>query len=421
VSGPTRNWAGNITFNAARVHRPSSVPELQELVAGSDRLRALGTGHSFNRIADTSGDLVSLAGLPDSVRIDPEAATVTVSGGLRYGDFVARLHEQGYALRNLASLPHINVVGACVTATHGSGERNGNLATAVSGMELVLADGERATLTRDADGDVFRGAVVGLGALGVITSLTLDVVPTYDVRQHVYDDLALDQLAEHFDEIEAAAYSVSLFTNWRTSRVNNVWLKQRADEPIPPRTWLGATLADGPRHPISGMPGTNCTEQLGVPGPWHARLPHFRLEFTPSRGDELQSEYVVERRHGLDAFAALDRIRGQIAPVLQTCEIRTTAADDLWMSYNFHRDSAAFHFTWAPDAAAVTPVVAAIEERLAPFEPRPHWGKIFLAGPEVISQRYERWDDFRGLLVRFDPAGKFRNGFIDRHFPRPAI
>ncbi len=419
--GRRTNWAGNISFNAQRLHRPESIPQLQSLVAEASRVRALGTGHSFNRIADSPGELISVAGLPPLMEIDTERATVTVAAGTRYGELARYLHASGYALANLGSLPHISVAGACATATHGSGDRNGNLATAVSALELVTAEGKLSTLSREDDGDRFLGSVVSLGALGVVTSLTLDIVPTFQVEQYVYEDLPSERLETHFTEVFASAYSVSLFTDWTGPRFNQVWRKRRVDESgsgSPGPRWLGATLADGPRHPVPGMPSVNTTEQLGVPGPWYARLPHFRLEFTPSSGDELQSEYFVPRQRAVAALAAIAGLRDRLAPVLQISELRTVAADELWLSPAYRRDSVAVHFTWVPDTAAVLPVLTEIEERLAPFAARPHWGKLFVTSPEPLRGRYPRFADFIDLMRHHDPTGKFRNELLDRYFPR---
>jgi alditol oxidase len=412
------NWAGNITFGAKEVHRPATVDELRRLVAGSDQVRALGSAHSFNDIADSPGALISLVGLPDVVEIDTAAGEVEVAAGVRYADLASRLNDSGHALHNLASLPHISVAGSCATGTHGSGDGNGNLATAVARFEMVTAEGELVVLDRAADGDRFRGAVVGLGALGVVVSMTLDIVPAFDMRQYVYDDLAFDVLDDHFDEIFAAAYSVSLFTDWRAPIVNQVWVKQRVAEPDEwpaGESWFGARPADGPRHPVAGMPAVNCTQQLGVPGPWQERLPHFRSGFTPSSGEELQSEFLLPRRHALDAVHGLAAVRDQIAPVLQISEIRTIAADELWMSPCHRQDTVAFHFTWIKDARAVLPVITLVEERLAPFAPRPHWGKLFTVPPDVLRSRYERLADFLALARDYDPAGKFAGGFVRRH------
>jgi xylitol oxidase len=412
------NWAGNITYGAQRVLTPTSVEQAQQLVAGSDRVRALGTRHSFNRLADTDDDLISLAGLPPRIDVDPERSTVTVSSGVRYGEAARPLHAAGYALHNLGSLPHISVAGACASGTHGSGVSNGNLSTAVRGLELITADGELTTITRD--DDFFSGAVIGLGALGVVTAVTLDVEPTFDMRQYVYENLAFERLAESFDEVLASGYSVSLFTDWRARIFNQVWRKRRISAGDPadaPPSWLGATLADGPRHPVPGVDPVNCTAQQGVRGPWHERLPHFRLDFTPSSGSELQTEYFVDRRDAVAAIDAVAELREQLAPVLQITEIRTIAADELWMSPCHGRDSVAIHFTWFDDTAAVLPVVTAVEAVLAPFAARPHWGKVFTVGPEAVASYYERFPDFLRLLAERDPGGKFRNAMIDRYFP----
>jgi alditol oxidase len=415
------NWAGNVTFSAERFHRPASLAELQRIVAGSARVRALGTGHSFNRIADCPGDLVSVAGLPKIIQIDAERATVTVSAGLRYGELAGRLDEAGWALRNLGSLPHISIAGACATGTHGSGDANGNLATAVSALQMVTADGDIVAISREGDGERLGGVVVALGALGIVTSLTLDLVPAFGIRQYVYEGLPRNQLEEHLTDIFASAYSVSLFTGWRGGRINQVWRKcliRPGDSPGPaPSRWLGASLADGPRHPVPGMSPVHCTQQLGVPGPWHLRLPHFRLEFTPSNGEELQSEYLVPREHAIEALAAIDRIRDLVAPVLQISEIRTVAADDLWLSPSYRRPSVAIHFTWVKDPAAVMPVLAAIEDSLAPLRARPHWGKLCSTSPAVVRGLYDRLPDFQRLRGRYDPAGKFRNELVDSYVP----
>ena len=404
------NWAGNVSF-ASALEAPRSVAELQELVAASEKLRVLGTGHSFNRIADSTGTLVSVAELPKVIEVG--ASGVTVSAGLRYGEITAALEAQGLALHNLGSLPHISVAGACATGTHGSGDGNGPLADAVNAITFVDASGELVTLTRgDAD---FAGSIVSLGALGVTVSLTLDVQPSYQVSQVVYDGLPVERLGTDFAAVMGSAYSVSAFTDWVDPDVM-VWRKQRGHEPIEP-TWLGAKVADGPRHPIKAMPADYATQQGGIPGPWHERLPHFRLEFTPSNGDELQSEYFVPRERAAEAFDALRALGNQFAPVIQVSEVRTIAADDLWLSPSQGRDTVALHFTWIQDEAAVRPVVAALEEAIAPLDARPHWGKVFAADAATLRQRYPKVPDFIALAAKYDPAGKFRNPYLDTYLP----
>jgi xylitol oxidase len=417
-AGPA-NWAGNVVFCAAEMRSPRTVAGLRALVAESTRVHALGTGHSFSPIADTDGVLIATAGLPAGCDIDATVATVTVGAGVTYGDLAQRLNGAGWALPNLGSLPHISVGGACATATHGSG--SGNLASAVRAVELVTADGGLVTLDAGADGDRFRGAVVGLGGLGVVTTLTLDLVPAYQVRQYVYEDLPTVELTGHFDEIMGAAYSVSVFTDWQGSHHNQVWLKHRDGDQERFRAgqpWHGARPADGPRHPVPGMPAEQATQQQGIPGPWHERIPHFRLGFTPGSGAELQSEYLLPRQAAVSAVTALAGLGDLFAPVLQIAEIRTVAADECWMSMCYRQDSVALHFTWLLDPGAVRPVVAAVEERLVPLGARPHWGKVFGMAPRAVRARYPRWDDFRALARSLDPAGKFRNDFLDTYFPR---
>jgi xylitol oxidase len=409
-----RNWAGNITFTAARVDHPTSVDELRRIVAASPRIRALGTGHSFNTIADTTGDLVSLANLPATIEIDPAGSTVSVAAGVRYGELAVALQRAGFALHNMASLPHISVAGAVATGTHGSGDANGSLATEVIGLEMVTASGDLIVLTREDDD--FDGCVVALGALGVVTRLTLSIEPTYDVVQYVYDDLPWSELDP---DLFASGYSVSLFTDWTGAGINRFWVKRRvsADASPPPQRWHGARAADGPRHPLNDGATEAATAQLGVPGPWHTRLPHFRLDFTPSVGAELQSEYFVARGDALAALTALDGMRERIAPLLGISEFRTVAADDLWLSMAYQRDSLAMHFTWQLDVPGVNAVLPEMEERLAPFATRPHWGKVFTMAPSQVAERYPRLPDFAQLRRRYDPEGKFGNAFLDGYVP----
>ena len=416
------NWSGNYTYQAARLHTPDTVDAVREIVAGADRVKVLGSRHSFNAVADTTGDLVSLERLDRVLAFDHDRRTVTVEGGIRYGALARALSDAGYALHNLASLPHISVAGACATATHGSGDGNANLATAVAALEFVTARGDLVSLSRERDGDTFRGAVVALGGLGAVTRLTLDVRPTYELVQHVYEDVPLPDLEAELDDVLGSAYSVSVFTRWQGPRVDQVWLKRRPDHgerPLP-AALSAATPAPDHRHPIAGISAVNCTEQLGVAGPWHDRLPHFRMDYTPSSGAELQTDYLVPREHARAALQAVDALRERIAPLLLVSELRTVAADDLWMSPCYRRDCLSVHFTWKPNWPAVRDLLPTIEAALAPLDARPHWGKLFTVPPARIAALYERLPDFRDLLATYDPAGKFRNAFLDSYIGRTA-
>jgi len=410
-----KNWAGNYTYSAAELHIPEHVEQVQELVARSKQIKVLGTRHSFNSIADCTESQISLQKLNRVIALDHERRKVTVEGGIRYGELASYLYNEGYALHNLASLPHITVAGACATASHGSGDRNGNLATVLDAIEVVQANGEIVEYSRQ---DGLAGAAVGLGGLGVMTKLTLDVVPSFQMSQHVYENLPLAQLEEHLDAIFSSAYSVSLFTDWKNGNINQVWLKRNLSDPASRELgseFFGAKQAAAPRHPVDGITAENCSEQMGIPGPWHERLAHFKMEFTPSAGEELQSEYFVSRQDAYAALCALDRISDRISPLLFISEIRTIAKDQLWMSPNYERESVAIHFTWKPDWEAVRQVLPLIEQQLAPFAARPHWAKLFTMQPAQLQPLYEKLADFRQLLLQVDPQGKFRNSFLETY------
>ncbi|SEI12033.1 MULTISPECIES: FAD-binding protein [unclassified Leifsonia] len=410
------NWAGNYEYRAGRIARPETVEELRELVVGAPAVRALGSRHSFNDLADTPGLLVSTAGLPGTVRIDEASRTVTVGGGVRYGDLARELQEAGWALHNLASLPHISVAGAIATATHGSGDRNGNLATAVAGLRILNGSGELVDLRRGDEG--FDGAVVGLGALGVVTEVTLEIRPTFDARQRLFGGVPWDAVLGRLDELTSAAYSVSLFTTWDEPSVSLAWLKELdGAESAIEDDFFGAPALTEARHMIPTMDVRNTTEQLGVAGPWSERLAHFRFEFTPSNGEEIQSEYLVPRSRAVEAIEAVRALAPLVAPLLQITEIRTVAADDLWLSSSYGTDVVGLHFTWVRDQAGVEAVLPQVEAALLPLGARPHWGKLYLDREGVVPSLYPRLADFAALAARFDPDGRFRNPFLARLLP----
>ncbi|GIQ69140.1 FAD-binding protein [Xylanibacillus composti] len=416
-----RNWAGNLRYQAKECLVPEHVEQVQEWVARSGQIKTLGSRHSFNEIADCTGSHISLEKLNRIIALDREKHQITVEGGIRYGELCQYLHQAGYALHNLASLPHITVAGACATATHGSGDQNGNLATVVASLEVAKADGETVTLSRGNHPD-FAGAAVNLGAIGIVTKLTLDLIPAFQMRQHVYERLHLEQLEANFDAIFSSAYSVSLFTDWREPIFNQVWLKEKLtgeDRPEAEATRWGAALAKANVHPVPGMEAEPCSAQMGIPGAWHDRLPHFRFEFQPSAGDELQSEYFVPREQAYAALSALSRIRSQIAPLLHISEIRTIAADELWMSPCCQQHTVGIHFTWKADWEAVRAVLPLIEAELEPFGARPHWGKLFTMPASKLKAMYAKLPDFQKLVHRYDPSGKFANAFI-RQYIREA-
>jgi xylitol oxidase len=406
------NWAGNVTFTAEEIQRPGSLREAAELVARATRIRAVGTRHSFNDLADSTS-LLTLTHWPDEFEIDSASRSVRVSAGTSYGRLATYLHEQGSALHNLGSLPHISVGGACATGTHGSGDANGILGSAVVAIELITASGE--LLTIGADDPRFGGSVVALGALGVVTHLHLRIEDTYDVRQQILLDLPWPVFLERFDEVTSSAYSVNVLGRWGADTLELLWAKERTDREAADISTLFGVLAAGEDSVVWADSRSGNITTLGEAGPWSQRLAHFRADREPSNaGDELQAEYFVDRRHAGDALRAVRALAGRIDPVLIISEFRTMARDELWLSGGYGRDALAIAFTWKPDPAGVAAVLPAIEAALAPFQARPHWGKLFAAKAEDLRALYPRLPDFLRLRRELDPGGKFWNPYLTR-------
>ncbi len=404
-----KNWSGTVTFSDSQTLAPSTVAEFSEVIANNPKVRARGSAHCFNAIADTDAISVTFENLPHDLVINKEKQTVTVSAGIKYGELAVALEERGWALHNMASLPHISVAGAIATATHGSGVGNGNLATAVRSLELVLPDG---SLKKISKGDEnFEGYVVGLGLTGIATRIELAIEPTFSISQTVYRGMSRETYAANLDEIMSLAYSVSYFTTWAAAGGGEVWAKFRSGS-VAPDGLFEAYPATSNRHPLPGLNPEPCTEQMALSGPWHLRLPHFKMEFTPSAGDEIQSEFFVARKDAPAAIAALEKIAPQINEILWVTEIRAIAADELWMSPHFQRDSIGIHFTWKK-VDAVYEFVKVVEAVLAPFKYRPHMGKVYSATPEYIRSVMPMMEKFGNLVKEIDPKNKFGNAMTN--------
>jgi xylitol oxidase len=418
------NWAGNVVFTPDVVHRPRDVDELRRLVVASEHVHALGTGHSFSPVADSRGTLVSLSDLPAVVEVSPDRTSVVVGAGMTFAAVVDELERQGLALENMGSLPHICVAGAASTGTHGSGDANRCLAATVREVELVTAGGD--LLVLDRDDPRFGGAVLALGRVGVMTRMVLDVVPSYEVAQTVWEGLGWDALLGHLDEVMACAYSVSVFTTFDPPERQDpsigaarVFVKHRTGDAAADLSHLSACALDHPVHPTPGLDPASCTVQGGVPGRWCERLPHFSAEGAPSSsGAELQSEWYVDREHGAAAVEAVREIGDRIRPVLQVAELRSVAGDDLWLSPAGQGGALGLHVTWLPEPDGVARAIAEVEAALAPFAPRPHWGKVFGLAPAEVRSRFPRWDDFASLVADLDPDGVFGNDFTDAYLRR---
>ncbi|WP_433953374.1 D-arabinono-1,4-lactone oxidase [Curtobacterium flaccumfaciens] len=403
------NWSGTVTYTAERVVRPSSIDEAAQVVADTDRVHGLGTRHSFNDVADTPGTLLDLTGIPTDLVVDAEHRTVTLGAGTRYGDVAADIDRAGFALHNTGSLPHISVGGAVATGTHGSGTTLGSLATAVRAFEVLGPDGSARTIDRT--DPAFDGAVLHLGLLGIVTRVTLDVEPAYRMRQDVYGAIPWDTFTANVAEVHATAYSVCAYTVFGDA-ITEVLVKSRVPEgaedvPVP------GTLAGA--HRLPGTPGDDHrTARDGSVGPWWDRLPHFPIGSVPSHGSEVQSEHFVPLRH---AAAALDALRGladRIQPHLHVCELRTMAADDLWLSPTQGEDVLCIAFTWKKHPTEVAALLPDLEARLAAFDGRPHWGKMSSLDHAAIAGLYPRLADFRDLVARADPERTFASAFGER-------
>ena len=407
------NWSGNYEYQARELHEPRSTAELQQVVARAERIRALGSRHSFNGIADSNGEQISLARF-QGMELDEAAETVTVGGGVTYAQLAPWLHNRGYALQNLASLLPITVAGAVQTGSHGSGLGLGSLATAVVAIDLVTAGGDLLRVSREEHGTEFDGMVVALGSLGMAASLVLSVEPAYLISQRVYERLPLATLKTHLRQLFASGYSVSLFTDWRPETVSQVWIKSRVEPGSEADSEgllhsLNARPATQNLIPVQGSDPQLCTPQMGVPGPWCERLPHFRDGALSGSGDELQTEYFVGFEQGWDAIEAVGRLRGRIQPLLSISELRAVQADSLWLSPAYKRESLTIQFTWKPDWPGVRAVLPALEEALAPFGARPHWAKVSACEQSAVAALYPRMERFRDLRREFDPKNKFCN------------
>ena len=424
------NWAANVTFQYAALERPASVEEVQAIVrrAASDgtRCRVVGSRHSFNTVADVGADgtWISLERMRALVSIDDEGRAL-VQGGATYGEICPQLHARGWALHNMASLPHVTIAGAVATATHGSGRANGNLATSVVEVHIVAASGETVVLGRGhRDWD---GAVASLGCLGVVVALVLQCEPAYALAQRVWDRFPLSVVAASqraLADTMGLAHSVSIFTRWEggTNADSMLWVKQRVaadcggdSAPRLPAAVAraGCVAATVKRHPIIALDAAPCTEQFGAPGPWHERLPHFNHDDAPSVGDELQSEFFVAFSDGAAAIRAVSALRATLAPVLAVTELRSVAADTQWLSPARGRASLALHFTWRGGMFhRVWAACRAVERALAPFQYRPHLGKVFTATSANVGR--EAAARF-AALQRSLGGDVFRNAFSEAY------
>lgn len=404
------NWSENFTFEATGVERPKTIAQLQDVVAAAPRAKAVGTRHCFTRIADSPGGvLVDTSGLDVGVTVDHDTMTATVPAGWSYSKIVAELEAQGVALPNLASLPHVSIAGATATGTHGSGDTNQVMAACMSGIELVDGEGELRTI--DSGHPDLKALSVGLGAFGIFTTLTVDVEPSYLVQGAYFRETSWQNLLDNLDDVMASAYSVNLHAAYSDTNVRGIWSKYRLEgsEPLDlPDELFGMTRVEGQL-----TPGKNTI--INEPGPWSERLAHFTPESAPSaEGDELQTEYFVDRKHGAAAINALRKMGADLDPHLHGTEIRTVASDDLWLSPCYRRETLSLGMTWRKHEPEVRALLPRMEEALAPFEARPHWAKLFAYDRSALLDQFEHLDATLTLAESYDPNGTFNNPYLER-------
>jgi xylitol oxidase len=407
-----RNWSHTVSFSSSEVARPRDLDELRSVVAASERVRALGTRHSFNRVGDTVGTHVLLDAMPRHLVVSADRSEVTCDAATTHAELSTALAAHGLALPNLCSSPHLGVVGAVQTGAHGSGVDQPALAAHVTRLELVDGTGALRTV---AAGDPDLDAVsVGLGAFGVVHRITQRVVPAFEMSQTVDLDLGWDALLPHLHEVAASAYSVSLFTRYDDRGATQVWRKHRLGDPeVLDLRDLGARPATETLHPLPASGAQDVTPQLGVPGPSHERLPHVHPDVCPRFGSEIQSEYLLDAARALEAIEALRGLADRLDPLLAIAEIRHVGADSAWLSPSGGRDSVALHFTWQRLPEELGELLPVVEAALLPLGARPHWGKAFACSPHDLRAAYPRIEEWGALVGAYDPERRFRNDLVD--------
>ncbi|KAI1700234.1 d-arabinono-1,4-lactone oxidase domain-containing protein [Ditylenchus destructor] len=356
------NWGNNFRFSTQNIQYPTSVEEVQQIVRNANKLRVVGTRHSFSKIADSPNTMLSTLALKNIIGFDPTVPSITVQAGITYTDLNPFLPNYG------PNDPELKAIA------------------------------------------------VGLGAFGVITQVELEVEPTFNLTNYVFVNMPEQDIYDHFDEIENLGYSVQLFTDFSTPGVwDQVWVWVRSDENSNVgnmQNLYGATRTHEQVTAIEALPPTYLMEQ-GKEQPWYYGLVDYHLGLSGFDGAEIQSEYFMPYENAIPAIQAVSNFSDLIAPRVYTMLIRTIKGDDLWMSESFNETTVAIHFTWKPNMTAVMEVLPQIEQALLPYGARPHWGKVFAQGPETYLHRYPKLNQWKQLAETLDPTHKFRNKFLE--------
>jgi L-gulono-1,4-lactone dehydrogenase len=422
-----RNWAGNQASAPLAVERPATEARLAEIVrdaaAAGRRVKAVGAGHSFTGIACTDGVLVDLRDYAGVVAHDPAARTVTVEAGITLADLSEVLAQRGLALENMGDIDRQSIAGAVSTSTHGTGSRFGSLATQVVGLRLVTAAGDVLECSPAANPDVFDMARVGLGALGLLSTVTLRCSPAFNLHA-VEEAVPVDDVLADFDGFMDQTDHVEFYwvphTRWALTKANT-----RTDEPPRPRTrtkeWLDdvalANLAFGALCRV-GRRFPRAIPRLSRLVPSTGRIDYIdrsdRVFTSPRYVRFVEMEYAVARAAVPDALNGVRRLVDRLGtPISFPVEVRVTAGDDISLSTATGRDTGyiAVHvYRGTPYDAYFSGVEAIMDDHGG----RPHWGKVHFQRADQLADRYPRWSEFQAVRRRLDPDGMFTNPYLDR-------
>uniref|UniRef100_A0A915D0Y3 FAD-binding PCMH-type domain-containing protein n=1 Tax=Ditylenchus dipsaci TaxID=166011 RepID=A0A915D0Y3_9BILA len=419
---PLLNWGGNFNFSTQDIKYPTTTAGVQQLVKEcKGKIRPVGTRHSFSEIANTNDTLICLVHMNLILSVDPSVPSVTVQAGITYTDLIPFLQSIGLAIPMMASLGEISIAGAINTAVHGSGAGIGNLATQVLGLQMVLADGSVVQYSKGQNDTELAAATVGLGALGIVTQVTLQAQPTYNLAINVFENMDMSVLDTQLYNITHSGYAINMWSTFGTPGVlDQVWITTKVDSNGVNAygnvsQLYGAPAATAQSSPIAALPPTYVVPQMGIVGPYYERLTDYDLGLSGQEGQQTQSEYYVDFDDFVPALKALQTLSAEINAVVYVALFRITEKDELWMSPQYKKTTMAIHFSWQPKLDQVMALLPKIEAALAPFNPIPHWGKLYTLKPEQYLPLLPKYPEWREQVELHDPTHKFRNKWLEEN------
>jgi L-gulono-1,4-lactone dehydrogenase len=423
-----RNWTGDQRCSPAAVERPRTLEGLiQAIGRAADRglaIHATGSGHSFTEAALTDGAMIRIEALNRVLDADPDSGLVRVEAGITLRDLSTSLWERGLAMENLGDIDRQTLAGAISTATHGTGAGFRNLSAQVEALELVLADGSVLEVSEQADRDAYRAARVGLGALGVIYSVTLRAVPGFTLHR-VDSPRPLEETLARLDELAARNDHFEFFVFPYTDTALTIE-RNRADGPPRPRgrvsAYVNEILLENYAMDLLSRVGRRLPSTIPRLVGFAARqFSHtertdrsYRIFASERRVRFTEMEYAIPRQHGPEAVRrVLSLVRESKLPVGFPIEFRLVAPDDALLS-PAHERQTAYVAVHQYQGAAWEPYFRAVERIMSEYEGRPHWGKRHFQTAETLERLYPRWRDFQEVRARLDPEGRFSNAYTDR-------